>query len=124
MQAALQSYEQALLLFRQVGDRLGEANCYLAQGRVALEQKDYQKALTLHTDAYRLYQHIQDAYSQARLLYYRSLVYEAMNEKTFAVVDIETALSIAQALNLPFVDLLQKRLEELKSAGNRRAEEI
>ena len=114
MQAALASYEQALGLFRQLGSKLGEANCYLAQGRVALEQEDYQKALTLHTDAYRLYQHIQDAYSQARLLYYRSLVYEAMNGKKLAIKDVETALTIAQALNLPFIELLQERLEELK----------
>ena len=114
MPAALESYEQALGLFRQVGSKLGEANCYLAQGRVALAQENYQEALALHTDAYRLYQHIQDGYSQARLLYYRSLVYEAMNEQKLAIADIESALPIAQALNLPFVDLLQQRLGELR----------
>ncbi len=112
--AALQSYEQALTLFRQVGDRLGEANCYLAQGRVALKQEDYQNALTLHTEAYQLYRHIQASYSQARLLFYRSLVYEAMNDQKQAITDIEEALTIAQQLNLPFIDLLQNRLDDLQ----------
>src|SRR2546430_3237515 len=53
MQAALASYELALSLFQQVGDRLGEANCYLAQGRVALAEENYERALTLHTNADR-----------------------------------------------------------------------
>ena len=117
MQAALASYEQALTLFRQVGDRLGEANCYLAQGRVALEQENYSKALTLHTEAYQLYQQIQDAYSQARLLYYRSLVYEAMDEQHSAIQDLEKALVIALRLSLPFIDLLRQRLEALKEGS-------
>ena len=112
--AALASYEQALSLFRQVGSSLGEANCYLAQGRVALQQEAYQKALTLHTDAYQLYQHIQDGYSQARLLFYRSLVYEAMKEQKRAITDVEVALTIAQQLDLPFIDLFQNRLDELQ----------
>ena len=112
--AALASYEQALGLFRQVGDRLGEANCYLAQGRVARQQEDHQAALTLQTRAYQLYTEIEDQYSQARLLYYRSFVFESMQERQRAMEDIEISLAIAVPLNLPFVDLLQERLEELQ----------
>ena len=118
LQAALESYEQALTLFRQVGDRLGEANCYLAQGRIALEQEDYQKALRLHYNAYQLYQQIQDRYRQARLLYYRSFVYEAMKEQLRATQDMEKALTIAQPLDLPFIDPFQERLDELRGASS------
>ena len=114
MQAALASYEQALGLFREVGSRLGEANCYLAQGRVALQQEDHQNALNLHTNAYQLYRQIQDNYSQARLLYFRSFVYEAMDEQQRAIEDIEKALPIARTLDLPWIDLLEERLDELQ----------
>ena len=114
MQAALASYEQALSLYRQVGSKLGEANCYLAQGSVALEEENYQRALTLHTDAYNLYQQIQDYYSQARLLYYRSLVYGALNEQSLAMQDLEAALLISQRLNLPLIAIVQQRLDELR----------
>ena len=114
MQEAWDAYEQALSLFRQVGDRLGEANCYLAQGRLALQEQDFAKALSLHTDAYRLYQHIQDGYSQARLLYYRSIVYEAMNQIALAIEDIQQALLIAEPLDLPFIDLFRQRLGKLQ----------
>ena len=118
LEAALASYEEALKLYRQVGDRLGEANCYLAQGRVGLAQGDYQKALRFYIDAYQLYQQIQDRYSQARLLYYRSFVYEAMNEPVLAIQDIETALVIAQRIDLPFLDLFQQRLGELQQGSS------
>ncbi len=105
------SYQQALDLFRQVGSTLGEANCYLAQGQIAFQQKKYPAALNLHTDAYQLYQHIQDGYSQARLLYYRSLVHEAMEKRGLAIIDVEKALAIAQTLDLPFFVLMQRRLK-------------
>lgn len=113
--AAQECYQEAFSLYRQVGDRLGEANCYLAQGRVALQEEDYPKGLALHTQAYQLYRQIQDGYSQARLLYYRSLVYEAMGELRLAIEDVKEALAIAQALNLPFLDLFQERLDDLQS---------
>jgi AAA ATPase domain len=45
MQAALDSYEQALTLFRQVGDRLGEANVRKAMGDVQQFRDDREAAL-------------------------------------------------------------------------------
>ena len=114
MDVAISSYEQALSLYRQVGAKIGETNCYLAQGRVALEEENYQRALTLHTDAYNLYQQIQDYYSQVRLLYYRSLVYGALNEQPLAMQDLETALLISQRFNLPLIAIVQQRLDELR----------
>lgn len=114
MSAALESYDEALKLFRVVGDRLGEANCYLAQGRVALQQDDNDTALTLHNNAYRLYQLIQSPYSQARLLYFRSLVYEARGENMLAIKDTEEALAVFERLQHPFADTLHQRLEKLR----------
>ncbi|MEO8973195.1 MAG: tetratricopeptide repeat protein, partial [Ktedonobacteraceae bacterium] len=112
-EAAMDSYEAALGLFRQVGSRLGEANCYLAQGRIALEEGKHQESLTLHNRAYYLYQQILDGYSQARLLYYRSNVYEAMNERQQALQDMEQCMAIVRPLNLIFIGIFQKRFDEL-----------
>jgi tetratricopeptide (TPR) repeat protein len=107
-EAALASYEHALQLYQQIGDRLGEANCYLAQGSIALKQEKYEKCLTLYTDAYSLYQQIEDSYSQCASLYYRSYVYEAMDKRAFALQDVEAALVIAEHLALPQADLLRE----------------
>ncbi|GAC1656918.1 MAG: hypothetical protein NVS4B7_01520 [Ktedonobacteraceae bacterium] len=114
IEAALASYEQALTLFRQVGDRLGEANVRKAMGNLALEQEEFEKALILHNTAYQLYQQIEDRYSQAVLLYYRSFVFEATNERRLATHDMKLALTITQSLDLPFVEIFQKRLAELE----------
>ncbi len=112
---AIQSYEEALTLFKRIGSLIGEANCYLALGQVALEQDDYQKSLDLHTQAYEIYQQQHDEYSQARLLYYRSLVYEDIQEIRLAIQDLTQALEIAQRLQLPFVALFQQRFDTLRA---------
>ena len=39
----------------------------------------------------------EDAYSQARLLFYRSRVFKAMDEQTLAIKDVETALAICRS---------------------------
>ncbi|GAC1582419.1 MAG: hypothetical protein NVS4B1_20050 [Ktedonobacteraceae bacterium] len=98
-----------------MGSTLGEANCYLAQGRVVLQQEAYDEALTLHTNAYHLYLLIQDGYSQARLLFYRSLVHEEMANVALAIQDVEAGLLLAEHLNLPFTDAFRERLEELRA---------
>jgi hypothetical protein len=66
-----------------------------------------------YENAYQLYQQILDNYSQARLLYYRSRIYTAMNERSLAIQDIEAALIIGQRLNLPFVDVFQQHFDKL-----------
>lgn len=110
---ALQSYEEALALFKQIGSPIGEANCYLALGQAALEQEEYGKSLALHTQAYQIYQQLHDEYGQARLLYYRSLVFEDKQEIHSAIQDITEALEIAKRLQLPFVTLFQQRYDTL-----------
>ena len=71
MTIALQSYAQALDLFRDVGDRLGEANTILSLSDVARSQGDYSQADEGYRTALSLYQAIGDRYSQARV-YYRT----------------------------------------------------
>ncbi len=113
-EAALLSYEQALSLFRQVGDRLGEANVSLALGLLKFEEDNSEQAFQLVDYAYQLYKAIGDGYSQARLLYYRSQMYETMQECSPAIADVETALALATALQLPFVELFEQRLHDLR----------
>jgi tetratricopeptide (TPR) repeat protein len=61
--AALESYRQALELFRAVGDRLGEANTLSSQSRVALLDGDQLLSDRLLEQAIRLYQAIGSRYS-------------------------------------------------------------
>ncbi len=66
---ALQSYEQALKLFREIGAKLGEANTYLSLGGIKWTEKDVAEARKEYESALSLYQLIGDQYSQGRALY-------------------------------------------------------
>jgi tetratricopeptide (TPR) repeat protein len=67
--AALESYNEALKLFKAVGDRLGEANVYLSLGGSKRTNKDFVGARNDFQNAFNTYKLIGDQYSQARALY-------------------------------------------------------
>jgi tetratricopeptide (TPR) repeat protein len=65
-EAALASYAKAQQLFEQVGAKLGQANVYLALGRLKKDSADFEMAI-------RLYEQIRDGYSIARGKYYYAI---------------------------------------------------
>src|SRR5436190_21758639 len=65
MDAALASYELALSLFQQVGDRLGEADVRKAMGDVLQFRKDIQAALASYALAFSLFQQVGDRFGEA-----------------------------------------------------------
>lgn len=111
---ALQYYRDAHRLFQHIGDQFGEANCDFSMGQVAFTQEHYDKALDLYTKAALIYQNRFDEFSLARLRYYRSFAYEEMHKQADAIQDMKEAVSVAERLNLPFVDLFRQRLDRLQ----------
>ncbi len=97
-----------------MGSKLGEANVRKAMGRLAAKQEQYASALVLFSEAYQLYQTIQDRYSQSVTLYYRSAVYETLKHCADALVDMQKAVEIARQLKLPWMDEWSQRLETLQ----------
>ena len=58
-------YEQALPLYRQVGDLLGEANCIQGLGYIALSCSDLDGATTQHEQALALYRQVGSVLGEA-----------------------------------------------------------
>ena len=56
-------YEEALPLYRKVGQLLGEANCIRSLGDVALMRSDNDGARARYQEALPLYQRIEEPYS-------------------------------------------------------------
>ena len=56
--AARAAYEQALPLFRQVGDVLGEANCIQSLGDIALARSEHDAARAAYEQALPLYRQV------------------------------------------------------------------
>ena len=64
--ARAQRYEEALPLYRRVGDVLGEANCIQGLGDIALARSDHDGARVLFDEALGLYARIEEPYSIGR----------------------------------------------------------
>jgi tetratricopeptide (TPR) repeat protein len=114
LSSAWEYCHKALKLFQQIKDDLGIGNCYLSLGLIAMQREDDQQALELYNKGDQFYQQIQDSYSQIRLLYRRSFVYERLQLYEQALQDIENAHVLARMLDLSFVDSLSRRSNELR----------
>ena len=61
-------YEQALPLYRQVGDVLGEANCIKSLGDIALDRSDHDGARALYEQALPLYRQVGSVLGEANCI--------------------------------------------------------
>ena len=61
-------YEQALPLFRQAGDVVGEANCIKGLGNIALARSDHDGARTRFEEALPLYRQARDVLGEANCI--------------------------------------------------------
>jgi tetratricopeptide (TPR) repeat protein len=105
--------EQALGLFRQVGDRLGEANVYYSMAKIDMALDDVDAAKRYLDQALALHMLIGDRYREARDRNYRSDILVALGEVTQAREDLSFALEVYTALDLPYADGVAAKLEDL-----------
>ena len=114
--AALESYNEALKLFKAVGDRLGEANVYLSLGGLKRTDKDLAGAKNDFEHAHQTYKIIGDQYSQARALYRLGDVMSDEGRFQDALKHYEQAAKLWNSVGL--VDLvetiLNPRIEEAR----------
>lgn len=65
---AIRSLEKAQGLYREIGDRLGEANCIKSLGDIALRRSEHAEARRRYEEALPIYEEFGDPYSLARCL--------------------------------------------------------
>ena len=110
---ALENYAQALGIYRQVGDRLGEANTLRAQGRA---QTDPQQGVAYLQLAQSLYEQIEDFYSQGVNLYYLGLLYAQLQQADEALSAFRSAASLGARINFePLVEAAESAIQGLQS---------
>ncbi len=94
---ALSRYEQALSFYRQIGDRLGEANVLQELGKL---EDDPQQGLGFLQQAQNLYQQIGDIYSQSRnLIYFLADLQLQMGDKAAAINSLILGEELAAKIN-------------------------
>lgn len=104
---------EAQTLFRQVGDRLGEANVYREMGRISLARDDFKAARDYLDQAVALHALIEDRYSEAGDRFYRADVLMALDAAQQAREDLTFALEVFKAMGLPYADWVAEKLEAL-----------
>jgi tetratricopeptide (TPR) repeat protein len=98
---ALDSYQQALDLYRAVGARLGEANTLLATGTLWLEQDQPEKALKTFDDALRLYSQVGDRVGQTNVYWTVGQWHAARGDVEEAIPLLEQAVAFVQEIRHP-----------------------
>ncbi|MBI5829907.1 MAG: tetratricopeptide repeat protein, partial [Chloroflexi bacterium] len=96
--AALASYEEALRLFRAVGDRLGEANVLQALGDVQSFRKDNGAALESYRQALELFRAVGARLGEANVLKALGDVQSFRDERDAALESYRQALELFRAV--------------------------
>ncbi|MSR84794.1 MAG: tetratricopeptide repeat protein, partial [Candidatus Latescibacteria bacterium] len=100
-QQALAYYQQALPLFRQVGDPSGEAATLTNLGLVYSALGDQQQALAYYQQALPLFRQVGDRSGEATTLTNMGSVYDALGDKQQALAYYQQALPLCRQVGDP-----------------------
>lgn len=95
---AKESYQIALNLYKEMGDKVGEANCVRAIGDTLLQEYDYEKAQKQYENALVLYRHIGDKVEEAACIKAIGDTLFKLSSLAQAQMQYELALSLYQDL--------------------------
>jgi len=96
-QSAIALYEQALLIWRKIGDRNSEATTLLSIGTLYYTLSQNQKALEYNNQALVIRRELKDRVGEAVMLYSIANAYSNLGEKQKALLFYNQSLSIFQA---------------------------
>ncbi len=97
-QAAIRSWEQALVLYRQLQDRRGEGLALSDLGRAYRSLSQYEQAIDYYKKALPIFQSIQDRSNEADVLTNLGVVYYSLSQYERAISYYKNALSIFQVV--------------------------
>ena len=95
---ALQSWQKALDIFQQIGDRGGVAKSLNNLGNAYYSLGDYRKAIEFYQQSLAIYQEIRDRGGVAKSLGNLGLAYDSLGEYTKAIEFHQQSLAIKQEI--------------------------
>jgi tetratricopeptide (TPR) repeat protein len=105
---AIDHHEQALTIFREIGDRGGEAEALNSLGEALLADGQRDQAHTRHRSALSLAEQIGDRYEQARARH--GLAHHAAGDADHARQHWQQALTLYADLGVPEADQVRAHL--------------
>ncbi len=95
---ALESYQMSLIVFREIGARLGEANVLQAIGDVQQFRKEIDAALTSYAQALELFRSVGDRLGEANVLAAQSRLQIASGNIAQAEQDLAQVIAIRRSI--------------------------
>ncbi len=97
--AALQSWQQALIIYREIKDRQGEGNATASLGNAYLSLAKYPTAIEYYQQGLKIFQQINDRRGEGRALGTLGLAYYLQTEYDKAIEYYKQWLAIAKKIN-------------------------
>jgi tetratricopeptide (TPR) repeat protein len=95
-EAALQSWEQALAIYRRLQDRKGEAKALNNLGEAYRSLSQYERAIASYQQALPIFQQVKDRNGEAKALMNLGLAYDSLSQYERAIASYQQALPIYQ----------------------------
>ena len=110
------------MLFRSVGDVLGEANCIRRLGDIALDRSDHETARTRSEEALPLYRRVGDVLGEANCIQNLGDIAAAQSGMTTAKERYAAALGLYQRIPEPYsIGWTYRRLARITDGDERAA---
>ncbi|HEY9631945.1 MAG TPA: CHAT domain-containing tetratricopeptide repeat protein [Coleofasciculaceae cyanobacterium] len=98
VEAALQSFQQALIIYREIKDRNGEGQSLESLGNAYSSLRDYTKAIEYHQQSLAIRREINDRQGEGRSLTNLAQAYESLEDYAKAIEYHQQALLISRSL--------------------------
>lgn len=116
--AALESYNEALKLFKEIGDRLGEANVLQSHGKLLIFSQKPKEGLEMLQAALNIYEEIGSIPSQANIYFFLGQLLASNGQKEKAIELLEQAVKLGNKIdpNHPVSIYMQQFLDQVKNS--------
>jgi hypothetical protein len=106
-------YEQALAIFRELGDRWGIAGTVADLGSLAREQGDYSQAHSLYRESIKIFQELEHKRGIARLLECFACLSAVQHDAVRSLRLAGAAVALRQSIGAPLTPAEQAKLEHI-----------
>jgi CHAT domain-containing protein/Tfp pilus assembly protein PilF len=101
LQAALQSLQSALGIYREIGHQLGEATALLGLGKISNSLAQYPQAIDFYQQALTAYRSMGAREGESTVLNNIGLVYQSLKQYSQALEQHQQALAISREIDYP-----------------------
>jgi tetratricopeptide (TPR) repeat protein len=119
-QTALSYYEQALPIFREVGDRAGEAKTLNNIGAVYYARRDGQAALFYFEQALPIRREVGDRAGEAVTRYNIAMVHRDAGRLSEAIAELDLVVALDEAVQHPDLDADRAMLDQVRAELDQR----